>query len=199
MLLIPLLCFAVNSWGTLTGQGTIRCGSGLFASGDNCSDLSSALIWKVVQLDNGYYEYNYSLNFPREARNITCVITQVAKNFSAGDMLKGTTPNGRLSVWDGGGKSNQGIPAPMYGIKWDLSFALATSVSWTIVTDRAPMFGRFYARGDNFKDGLYVYSGAWGFFESNVVVPGPFNGGPADVGPPSPELSGISVSGIKKE
>ncbi len=180
ILFVTLLCFAANSWGALTGQGTISCGNGLYASDDNCADSASALIWKVFQLDNGNYEYDYALNFPRNARNITSVIIQVSKNFSASDMLTGTTPNWKLGIWDGRGTGNQGIPAPLCGIKWDLQVSPANAASWTIVTDRAPMFGRFYANGNNFNGGVFVYSGASGFFENNVVVPGPSTSGAAD-------------------
>ncbi len=173
-LFMLLPCLATNSWAALTGQGGISFNNGLYASGNSCADSACVLSWKVLQLENGNYEYHYTFFFPNDARNVSHIIIQVSKNFTASSMQEGTTPDGMLGTWDGGGKDNQGIPAPIYGIRWNMP-AAASGYKWTIVTDRAPMFGNyFYGREGNTRGGaVHAYSGtSWGF-GNNVVVPGP--------------------------
>jgi hypothetical protein len=166
--IVFLLGIVTSSWGALTGSGSITYNNGLYASGDDWANSSSSLSWNVYQLSSGNYEYDYSFILPTNAKNISHVIIQVSKNFTTADMLTGTTPNGSLGDWDGQGNSNLGIPASLHGIKWDAS---GTSFSWTIVTDRAPTLGNFYAKDGNADGGVYAYSGTSGVFGNNVVVP----------------------------
>ncbi|HVP79222.1 MAG TPA: hypothetical protein VMV04_15150 [Thermodesulfobacteriota bacterium] len=170
LVLVFVLVASADSWAALTGPGSISYGSGLYALDDKWTDPATRLSWNVFQLSNGNYEYDYTFVLLNDAKNISHVILQVSSNFSAADMLSGTTPGGILGTWDGQGQSNPGIPAPLYGIKWNMS-GNVTSFVWSIVTDRAPMMGNFYAKDGNASGGTYAYSGTLGLFGNNVVVP----------------------------
>jgi hypothetical protein len=168
LVLVSTLGISLDAWADLSGS--ISYGNGLYASGDNWTDPSASLAWNVFQLADGNYQYDYTFTLPSNARNISHVILQTSDNFTAADMLTGTTPGGVVGLWDGQGSSNPGMPGSLYGIKWDMTGAL-TSFSWTIVTDRAPMMGNFYAKDGNASGGVYAYSGIDGSFGNNVVVP----------------------------
>jgi hypothetical protein len=121
---------------------------------------------------DGNFEYDYAFTLPGNARTISHVIVQVPNDFTDADILPGTTPGGTIGVWDGQGSSNLGIPAALYGIKWNTSATPSTSFTWTIVTNAAPMTGNFYARDGAAGEGVYAYSGTKDVFGNNVVVPG---------------------------
>ncbi|MGH9386529.1 MAG: PEP-CTERM sorting domain-containing protein [Vicinamibacterales bacterium] len=96
------------------------------------------------------YFYNYTFAGTNPVKNISHVITQVSDNFTASDILGGTTPFGAgdgLGTYSNQGNSNTGIPGPIAGIKYHPD--AHSQFSWTIETPRAPMWGNFYA-----KDGV---------------------------------------------
>ena len=168
-LLLLLLGTAASSWGALTGPGSISYNNGLYALDDNWTNPITTLSWNVAQLAGGNYEYDYSFTLPSDAKNISHVIIQVSDNFTSADISAGTTPGWELNTWDGQGNSNLGIPAPLFGLKWDTGEV--TSFAWSIITDRAPTMGNFYAKDGNSNGGTYAYSGTLGQFGNNVVVP----------------------------
>lgn len=183
--IVFLLSIVTSSWGALTESGSISFNNGLYAFDDKWTDPATTLSWNVFQRTDGNFEYDYTFALRSDAKNISHVIIQTSSNFTTADMLPGTTANGQLDTWDGQGNSNLGIPAPLYGIKWDTS---GTSFSWTIVTDRAPMLGNFYAKDGNSNGGTYAYSGTLGVFGNNVVVP--------DSVTPIPAAVWLLVSGL---
>ncbi len=174
--IIPLLVLVftlgvyTDSWANLAGQGSISYNNGLYAFDDKWTDPATTLTWNVFQLANGNYEYDYTFALRSDAKNISHVILQTSANFTAADMLQGTTAGGTFGTWDGQSQSNLGMPGSLYGIKWDMSGPV-TSFSWSIVTDRTPMMGNFYAKDGNTNGGTYAYSGTLGTFGNNVVVP----------------------------
>jgi hypothetical protein len=169
VLLASMLVLGADSWAALTGPGSISYGCGLYASDDKWTDPATRLSWNVFQLSNGNYEYDYTFALRSDAKNISHVILQVSSNFTADDMLPGTTSGGLIDTWDHQGQSNLGMPDDLYGIKWNTG--AVKSFSWSIVTDRAPMMGNFYAKDGNAQGGTYAYSGTCGSFGNNVVVP----------------------------
>ena len=164
-----LLGITSTSWADFTGS--INYNNGLYAYDDNWTNPATTLSWHVFQRTDGHYEYDYTFTLPSNAKNISHVILQTSSNFTNADMLSGTTANGQLGTWDGQGNSNLGIPAPLYGIKWDTSATPVTSFNWTIITDRVPTFGNFYAKDGNSNGGTYAYRGTQGQFGDNVLVP----------------------------
>jgi hypothetical protein len=177
--IVFLLGIVMSSWGALTESGSISFNNGLYASGDNWANAASTLSWNVFQLSNGNYEYDYSLTLANNAKDISHVIIQTSPNFTRADMLTGTTyTQYDPQTWSGQGNSDSGIPAPMFGIKWDLANltevqkGAVNNFNWTIVTDRAPTMGNFYGRDGN---NVYAFSGTsnngTGSFNNLVVVP----------------------------
>lgn len=183
--IVFLLGTVASSWAALTGSITYGTNGngGLYASGDNWAKPASTLSWNVYQLTSGVnageYEYDYTLALASNARNISHVIIQTSANFSSTDIFSGTTFYGdstklQLNTWsdNGQGNSNSGIPASLYGLKWDLSSLAVNNYTWTLVTDRAPTQGNFYARDGS---GVYAFSGTSnagvGVFGNEVVTP----------------------------
>jgi hypothetical protein len=149
-----ILSFNANAWAT-TITGSITGPTGLFGT-DGWYE-GTTLSWSItdnLQSNPGHYEYTYT--FTVHEKPISHMIIQVSNDFTASDILEGTTSGWQLNTYsiDGPGNSNPGIPSPLYGLKWDTSGDPLT-FSVTIVTDRIPMDGNFYARDgvENPKDG----------------------------------------------
>ncbi len=132
----------------------------------------------------GHWEYDYTLKVFSQ-KSISHLIIQVSDQFQSTDMLPGTTPGGILDFYSNTsqGNSNPGFPvsAPgIKGIKWntqqqDDEDILTFSV--TIITDKNPVFGNFYAKDGEFHiEGngnidVFAYSGNENGFLFNVPVP----------------------------
>ena len=81
-------------------------------------------------------------------------------------------------TWSPDNNSNAGLPGVIYGLKWNFNNALAVTIS--IHTDRAPMWGDFYAK-DGFygKDGkdnnngeaqwVYAYNSMFGMSTNSLI------------------------------
>jgi PEP-CTERM motif len=117
---------------------------------------SASLSYGVSFDDTSHsYFYNYTFTGADPVKNISHVITQVSDNFTAADILNGTTDfaaGDGLADYGPQGSSNTGMPGAITGIKWH-PVSTAT-FSWAIETSRAPMWGNFYA-----KDGVNKVGG----------------------------------------
>lgn len=119
-------------------------------------------------------------------------------------MLGGTTPGGILDIYSSTsqGASNPGMPAEITGIKWNTSDTDGPlSVAITIITDRDPMDGNFYAKDGDFnppggdKIDVYAYSGDASGFLDNIPVPDT-GGGPPQGKVPEPTTMILLGSGL---
>ena len=149
--------FATNSWATYTGS--ITGGDGLFGTG---SWSSSVLNWEISS-NSDVWTYNYTFTVSDKA--ISHMLFEVSDTFTADNILAGTTEGYQLGMYDSS-NGNPGIPGSVQGLKWDLS-GDPLSQSITIVTDRAPMWGDFYAKGgsekiDGVKTRLFAYNTQFG-------------------------------------
>jgi len=89
------------------------------------------------------------------AKEISHVLIETSRGIT---LLSGTTTTGREgpSTFGAQGNSNPGIPGDLFGLKFDLS---GLAVSWQIETDRAPMWGDFYAKnGKHRGQDVYAYN-----------------------------------------
>ena len=158
--LILFCCFAVNGW-AITFTGTIIGGSTLIGTSP-WNTNSSNLSWTVY--DNpitGHWTYEYIFTVP--SKDISHVIIEVSGDFTVANIFSGTTPGysgPENYVQD---KSNPGMPAGgMYGLKWDTTNN-PLIYSFTIVSDRMPMWGDFYAKNGVDQDGfVYAYNSQFG-------------------------------------
>ena len=192
--LLSLSFMPQASWADLY-SGSLNAGAdGGLVGTEPWNSTDTILTWKVTSpSDSGpqYWTYNYKFTVPEKA--ISHVITQVSETFVAESNIKdGTTPGYNLGTYgpDKNGKSNPGMPSTYKGLKWGAS---GFTFSWTIVTDRAPMLGSFYAK-DGQDSGNWVYA----YTEGDLIgVPDSTSTVPL---PPSALLLGsglLSLLGVK--
>ena len=174
--------------------GTINAGSGggLFATGSWATEEPYAeLSWEVSESSNIWtYEYTFSL----PAKENSHSIFEVSSDFAAENILDGTTSGWELGNWYDQGMSNPGIPGTLYGIKFDGS---GLNDMFTIVTDRAPMWGSFYSKdgregGGPGSEWVYAHNENFGSY-SNAGIYGDAPSGYALV--PNTETAKVSEPG----
>lgn len=122
----------------------------------------------------GNWTYKYEFDVPK--KGISHVIieltdddpaTQENEAFTYANLFTGTTAGGSIDFYsDAMGSSNPGLSPGFYGIKWDTDGDEVLLFSSTIVTDRAPMIGDFYA-----KDGKENNNDVWAWVRDEVWVP----------------------------
>jgi hypothetical protein len=169
--------FAVPMSGTISGPS-----NGLYGT-HAWSDAS--LSWEVEETSPGVWQYDYE--FIVDAKEISHVIFEVSEDFEACD---GTDPDcdpatdnilaGTTTGWiyddnyssTNPGNSNPYMPATIPGLKWN--FSGLTTINVTLVTDKEPMWGDFYAV-DGKKPGEEVYAYSTGFGLSTDAVIGSGN------------------------
>ena len=153
---VTLLSFALEpNAGAALYTGSITGGDGLIGF-EAWSDAT--LSWEVDDTTNpGAWTYQYTFTVCQ--KDISHVILEVSETFTPDNLLSqsvGYTMDPDAPKWYGGnGNSNPGIPQDLFGIKWDDVGAL--TFSKTIVTNRDPMWGDFYAKSGK-DDGEWVYA-----------------------------------------
>ena len=152
-LLTLLMMTATSVW-----AATIFNGSLLSTQGELISDWktpsgepsATSLSWRVSFLDSEQlWQYDYT--FTGSKPDISHGIIEVSENFSGlrisegGNIAQGTSPfeSGDPKIYNDNaqGGSNPSIPGDLFGIKFE------NQASWTIVTNKTPMWGDFYANG----------------------------------------------------
>jgi hypothetical protein len=129
------------------------------------------------------------------SKEISHVIIQVSTSFTEDNIFEGATEQWALGTYSSN-NSNPEMPESYWGLKWNTDYVSgnnseATTFSWTIVTDRAPMWGSFYA-----KDGQAGgQSGGWvyAFATNSVSVPDTATTVPL---PPSALLLGSALTAL---
>lgn len=152
-------------------SGSISENNGLYGT----HDWSDAVLdWTVDDVTNTNY-WTYEYTFTVVSGGISHVITEVSDNFGDSNIYDGTT-----AVWDlntyTSGPGNPGMPSALYGLKWESGNQGSTEFvwTWTIVTDRAPMWGDFYAKdgGGNDDSSIHAYNTGFGFETLEVIDDG---------------------------
>jgi len=164
--LILVVGLVGNAWATLFGSISGP-SNGLYGT-DGWSD--AILEWEV-SFDDAEKYWVYEYRFYVKQKDISHVIFEVSTDFRVYDILSGTTPAWQLNTY-GSGNSNPGLPGEIYGLKWE--FDDTTSAHVKIVTNRAPMWGDFYAK-DGKDSGVDVYAYNAMFGKSTDV---PYNQNP---------------------
>lgn len=129
-----------------TGDGTLI-GTSLWNDDKTANFADVTLSWVVDSTTNaGLWTYVYT--FASDEKSASHAIVELSTNFDASNIKAGTSfTAGDLDTYSATshGNSNPGMPSPIYGAKLDSPSDSLTDV-WTIVTDRAPMWGDFYAK-----------------------------------------------------
>jgi len=193
--IIISLVIATNSWATYTGslEGPVTLsGTGSWETG--------TLDW-TVNFDNAAWTYDYTFTVPHKA--VSHLIFEVSSTFDDSNIYEGTTGGYELDTYDSS-NGNPGIPGSIYGLKWNLD-AETTAASITIVTDRQPMWGDFYAKDgveriDGVKTQIFAYNTRFGSDTFASIGNGNAGGWalvPDTVsGPPVPEPSTMLLFGF---
>jgi len=143
--ILSAMLMASNGWAAFIGS--ISEGDGLaFPEGSPWADAT--LEWTVTHNGSSWvYEYTFSDHGNgNQLRDVSHVIIEVSETFTLGNIMAGTTIDGEGPKTYTPTRSNPEMPNDIWGIKWDIDTD-TTEYSWTIISDRMPMWGDFYAKG----------------------------------------------------
>lgn len=152
------LTVSASIWGTsgmeeLTGNRTsVLNGGGVDATslwaddGNPLNGYEFSISWEITQTQNDHWLYTYTLNAPlKEISHFILEVTEDDFPFNIYDETTGPYVCPKKYTSDSG-NSNPLLPNDIYGIKFDFG---GNEVTYKIETDRAPVYGVFYA-----KDGV---------------------------------------------
>lgn len=139
---------AIPFTGSISANGTAT--GSLIGTADWAN--GSTLSWNVSQGIDDLWTYTYHFQVPR--KDISHIIFQVSDTFSSSNVKAGTTSGYDLDTFGTQGNSNPGIPSNLYGLKFP---GFDVDDTFVIVSDRAPMWGSFYAK-DGVSAGIDVYA-----------------------------------------
>ncbi|MBI4697884.1 MAG: PEP-CTERM sorting domain-containing protein [Nitrospirae bacterium] len=182
--LIMIIGTFTYGWATpYSFTGSLSDSSGLFATNGNFGKAgihgwspSSVLTWSVDNTTNpGLWTYAYTFNV--DEHGISHVLIEVSDDntstdineaFTSANIFSGTTSNSGINHYSNtSGNAYPFLPSELHAIKWDTDGVL--SFAWTIVTDRMPMWGDFYAV-DGKKPGSEIYAYNLGFGDDFAFV-----------------------------
>jgi hypothetical protein len=166
-------------WGTdasgfLTGSRTSPASSGVDAT-EQWDDGGFTISWDISQTGASEWTYNYFVdvtNSPSQIKNVSHFILEVTNDDNPFAILGGTsTPTEGPQIYNGTQSGNPGLPNDIYGIKFDFGSGtdagdsgVTGQVTYTIVTDRAPVWGVFYAKdGKTGGNDVIAYANALNF------------------------------------
>ena len=203
-----LLLFNISAASAITYTGSLSSSDGIYGTADWASGAS--LSWSVT--NDGYggnWAYTYTWTASRKGlSHIIIELSPDVKNLIYVTAASGTT--WQIGEWssDEQGDSNPGIPGPLWGVKVDTPSGDWVTFAFTLISDRAPVWGDFYAKdgvsGEG-KDKLDVYAYNKGFLDPDPTD-APGNGSiryhilrPDTVGVPEPMtmiLLGVGLLGL---
>jgi len=175
LLLIAVLLWAGQAWAlpSYTGELTSVTNGGLDGFGGWASGASFS--WNItssVTSGTDYYTWKYDYTWVDDSKDLSNIIIQVSDTFTLANILPGTTKYEELKEY----KTSKipELPTDVYGIKFESLNDLdkdedSSLYKFTIVTDRAPMWGNIYV-----KDGVdgsvdtYAYNSG---FDSGLTTP----------------------------
>ena len=193
LFLILFLSLGSASWASVwTGdlEGEISGLAGGIYGTLSWSDLTFS--WSVSQ-SGSVWTYVYTLSDPysKQVKELSHLIIQVPDSFSVTDIKPGTTPfydGDGLATYSGNNPSNPNMPGTITGIKWgtdeegvgpwvENNSGSIMSYTITLVSDKPPMPGNFYAKdGKEGGEPVYAWSGTSTEFGYNIPVPDPPSG-----------------------
>jgi hypothetical protein len=182
--------------------------------------------WEVTNEDGDApvthpWKYTYTLDIDGNQGGISHLILEVSEGETDGT---NKFESANLTDLDGNaeideirtfapsdpGASNPGLPGAIYGIKFEPVVDDSMSMTWSFYSDRAPVWGDFYAKDGNAGGGEnYVYNSGLGSPDSDpladpadgpldchILVPDTFSdtpGDPGDPGDPVAEPSALAL------
>lgn len=164
--------FADQYTGFLAGKSDLY-GAGGWAPTDTMPTLS----WTVTDTGeinaagNILWEYDYIWKVMN--KDISHILIEVTPNSSTADFDVTYTSEGvtyeTFDTWGTQGTSNPGIPATLYGIKFEVNNVLFAQ--FTFLTDHAPVWGDFYSKDGNNEPMTYAYNLGFKPNDTDPLVP----------------------------
>jgi hypothetical protein len=156
LLAVATLCSLAQAGPTIYSGELTTTGGGLTGiAGNPWLTGGSSLSWAVTCNTDGTYTYGYRLTVPNASKEISHLIIEVSPTFAAGDILNVLAGTLDSSQPDNYPKASDiGMPGTMRGVKFIDGYG-STDYDWIVsfVSDRAPIWGDFYAKdgksGDN--------------------------------------------------
>lgn len=151
---------AGNAWATIY-NGNIISGDGMFATGSWAT--GATLAWEVDnETTPGYWTYEYTWN--TETKNLSHIDIEVSNNFLISNLISWNANRAIENNTPEGPKTFNEFYGSIYGMKWDLDED-STNLVLTLVSDRMPMWGDFYAKSGTVNQGtvdVYAYNSGFG-------------------------------------
>ena len=197
-----LLLFNISAASAITYTGSLSSSDGIYGTADWASGAS--LSWSVT--NDGYggnWAYTYTWTASRKGlSHIIIELSPDVKNQVYVTAASGT--KWQIKEWFDQGNSNPGIPGPLWGVKVDTPSGDWVTFAFTLISDRAPVWGDFYAKSGS-SGGSEVYAYNRGFLDPDPTD-APGNGSiryhilrPDTVGVPEPMtmlLLGVGLLGL---
>lgn len=156
---------AVPIWGSaatgteLNDSRTSPVAEGLQAT-EGWDDGGFTIAWDIHSFMDGYNErwkYIYTITTDTAQNDISNLILEVTNDGNPFNTYLGTdTKIEGPKLWDVPSSGSPLMPNSIYGVKFDFGGESISGVKYTMITDRAPVYGVFYA-----KDGNNPYVVAW--------------------------------------
>jgi hypothetical protein len=141
--------------GELTGSRSSDVNGGVTAT-EQWANGGFDISWTITSLSGGKWQYDYEIT--AERKGLSHFILEVTEDDNPFNIFDGTSPPYEgPKTWDQG-PSNPQMPNPIYGVKFDFG---DTVVTYTMITDRAPVYGVFYTKdGRNQGNDVVAWSDA---------------------------------------
>jgi len=138
---------------------------GLWVSGDKWSTYVVTISWTVTDEDNSYpgfpWKYEYTFGHDGGQAGISHIIIEGSEGITADNIVGLTGASiasiGLQTVQSG----NPGMPEDLIGIRFNPPAAGLFSMTWSFFSNRAPVWGDFYAKdggGQDNTDLAYNYN-----------------------------------------
>lgn len=147
--------------------GSVSTSDGSVIGGGNW-ETGVTLGWEISDAGDNYL---YSYTFEAPDPGLSHFILQTSGNFTVNNVLEISNEYALNTFTSGDGNSNPGLPGDLYGIKFE-GFTEGSPWTFTLLSDKAPMEGDFYAKGG---EGSYAYNSGFGEGEggtgAKILVP----------------------------
>jgi hypothetical protein len=183
-------------------SGSRAAGSGLTIGGGNATTAS--LSWSITSIVGGYH-YSYSFTTNSRQSSISHFILDLSDSCVSGSSF--ADAKCVYNAVDGGatlapgtysstsqGNSNPFLPAPITGVKFDGPTANGLPYVFSFDSDRAPVYGDFYAKAGNPPtNGYAVFNSGEGNHASTLLSD--FIARPDTTIVPAPEPASLALLG----
>jgi len=145
--------------------GSVSTSDGSVIGGGNW-ETGVTLGWEISDAGDNYL---YSYTFQAPDPGLSHFILQTSGNFTVNNVLE-ISNEYALNTFtpEDPGNSNPGLPGDLYGIKFE-GFTEGSPWTFTLLSDKAPMEGDFYAKGG---EDSFAYNSGFGEGEgAKILVP----------------------------